>query len=168
MQQCNNLQSHTSYIPHTITQYITWSCDVMAAKPQSCDVMAAKPQSPSHSVNGQASMLHIHHLYSLFLNSTPNNMATLIKKPSKKVETPFHLRILYHHLQPPAGPGRLPHFFGFGAPAPFFGNFGAHCTPFFTFALGGFCPFFGPYSTFDFFLMPSSGWRPPRPIHQWS
>ena len=62
MQQCNYLHSHT---PSIITQYITGSCDVMFAK----------PLSESHSVNGQRSLLHVRHFYSLLIQSTPYNIA---------------------------------------------------------------------------------------------
>jgi len=65
---CNNVITFIHILPISpsiITQYITWSCEVMTAK----------PLSPSHSVNGQTSLLHIHHLYSLILHSTPYNMA---------------------------------------------------------------------------------------------
>jgi hypothetical protein len=166
MQQCNNLQSHTSYIPHTITQYITWSCDVMAAKPQSCDVMAAKPQSPSHSVNGQATMLHIHHLYSLFLNSTPNNMATLIKYQAKKSKHPptfVFFTTIYNH---PRDRGVCPFFLVLGPLHPFLGILGPIAPLFSLLRSGAFAPFLAPTRLSTFFLMPSSGWRPPRPIHQ--
>jgi len=55
---CNNVTSNHS-LAHTLTQNITWSCDVMSTK----------------TSRRQASMQPIHHLNSLFLNSTPHKAA---------------------------------------------------------------------------------------------
>ena len=83
---CNNVTTPNQILPTYLTR--------------SCDVVAANPLSPSHSVSGQSSTLHIHLLYSFFLNSTPH-IASTNKIPRKKVETTFHLLILYHNLYPP-------------------------------------------------------------------
>jgi hypothetical protein len=88
---CNNVTTPNQVLPTYFSQ--------------SCDVVAANPLSPSHSVSAQSSTLHIHLLYSLFLNSTPHNIAALNTIPRKKVETNFHLPILYHNLHPSVGPG---------------------------------------------------------------
>jgi len=110
----------------------------------------------------QTSMQPIHHLYSLFLNSTQLKMGAPWKTHNKKVETSFHLCNLYQQLHSHAVPGLLPPFWVFGSISTFL-NFGTHCTHFLYFGLGGFCPILAPHLAYDFILCYSSGWISTRP-----